>query len=545
MSSSPAPPPLPLLDSSPSCDACFDEKKPRPCRISRQELLTALKDSELKLQYFNQRNFCIVCDHAIGFHASAPAVVAHFANGLPPLGNRNGATSPSSTSEARHPAAKFKQGKFNLLANMTLTAAPGIWSQHQTGGLESWGSESDIQGFVKIVLTDAIFAVGLKNRLHCFNELSVFSIRPDIWIVVNNRGVPVGVCEVKTPGSSIMESDIIHGQIFDYMLQLRSFHGLKHVFGIVSTYKQWRIYWLNDKNCRNAAASAILQPPAGAISARVKERKENEKILTKLDFNPSNRIVCGSKIYEWNDSGLPRALCSVLLKMYSSPYCEVKLLDLNRPYIVIDGSQWSWSTFLFCNSPDTFLNYSRIPTKQSSKFILLRDLRAGADGRVWMACTEAGLVGVLKFPKHNDLAQADLEATVWREVWGQAGARAVSLANHAALLMPYVEPVTLDADGKPTELFLIETAVRTAVQRMAEAGYCHKDLHWRHVGKFPKPLNSGDHFEIVLFDLGRVEKMESAAAISFMLDSLKLPAAADADDISTALGVMKVSHVGS
>jgi hypothetical protein len=411
--------------------------------------------------------------------------------------------------------------------------------------LDAWGSESDIQGFVKTVLGDAIVAAGLKHKLRCFNELSVFSIRPDIWIVVNECGVPVGVCEVKAPGRSVMKNDIVHGQIFDYMLQLRSFHGLTHVFGIVSTYKQWRIYWLNDENCINAAASAILQPPAGAISASVKERKENEEKSTKLDFDPSNRVVWGSKIYEWSDSDLPRALCSVLLKMYSSPYCEVKLLDLNRPYIVIDGSQWSWSTFRFGNSPDTFLNYSKMPTKQSSKFILLRDLRAGADGRVWMACTEAGLVGVLKFPKHNDLAEADLEATVWREVWGQAGARAVSLANHAALLMPYVEPVPLDANGQPIELSQIETSVRAAVQRMAEAGYCHKDLHWRHVGKFPKPSNSDDQFEIVLFDLGRVEKMESAAAVLFMLDSLKLSPDTDENGISTALGAMKLSHVGS
>lgn len=121
----------------------------------------------------------------------------------------------------------------------------------------------DVQQLVKAVLQDAITAAGLGHMLKCYNELSIFKLRPDIWVVMNDRGVPVGVCEVKKPGRSIINSSFVHGQIYDYMLRLRSFHGLRYVFGIVSTYEQWRLYWLDD--CA-AAASASVSAPASSAS---------------------------------------------------------------------------------------------------------------------------------------------------------------------------------------------------------------------------------------------------------------------------------------
>ena len=42
----------------------------------------------------------------------------------------------------------------------------------------SWATESDIQGYVKLVVSDIIAATGLADTLECFNELSVFKFRP-------------------------------------------------------------------------------------------------------------------------------------------------------------------------------------------------------------------------------------------------------------------------------------------------------------------------------------------------------------------------------
>ena len=57
--------------------------------------------------------------------------------------------------------------------------------------------------------------------------------------------MPVGVVEVKTPTDrDVFQAGHVVGQLFDYMLRLRSFHGLKHVFGILTTYERWRFFWM-------------------------------------------------------------------------------------------------------------------------------------------------------------------------------------------------------------------------------------------------------------------------------------------------------------
>lgn len=77
-------------------------------------------------------------------------------------------------------------------------------------------------------------------------------------MVVSKSGIPVGVIEVKkTPKEiDIMNHPQVHGQILDYMLRLKSFHGLRSVFGIVSTYSQWRFYWLPE--CDKAAEASTV-----------------------------------------------------------------------------------------------------------------------------------------------------------------------------------------------------------------------------------------------------------------------------------------------
>ena len=202
------------------------------------------------------------------FTAAVRSIALH---GLPPLGPRRGSSSnPAENHE--HKPANLKQHKFIQFSGLQLReGVSAIWALHANGDLQSWASEMDVQQLVKAVLQDAITAAGLGHLLKCYNELSIFKLRPDIWVVMNDHGVPVGVCEVKKPGRDIIDSRVVHGQIYDYMLRLRSFHGIKHVFGIVSTYEQWRLYWLDD--CASAAAATTVatysfpSPSAASSSA--------------------------------------------------------------------------------------------------------------------------------------------------------------------------------------------------------------------------------------------------------------------------------------
>jgi hypothetical protein len=162
---------------------------------------------------------------------------------LPPLGFKTGTETSASENDDDHQDATFVQKRFSVLDPLQLhpNKYEMIWGNYETSKL-TYSSESDIQTYVRCVLIDAICVAGLSNEVTCSNEPSIYQLRPDIWIVCTSSGVPIGVVEVKKPDKNIMNSPSLHGQIFDYMLRLRHFIGLKSVFGITTTYAQWRIY---------------------------------------------------------------------------------------------------------------------------------------------------------------------------------------------------------------------------------------------------------------------------------------------------------------
>jgi hypothetical protein len=131
---------------------------------------------------------------------------------LPPLGPRGGSSSTPSISDAHTnakihvPRARTKQ--FNIIPALIskifqpveVASQIRILSASKASGLP-WGTEADICRYVCIVLEDLVIVLGLPLEIR--QELAVLPLRPDIWVVVvQKRGLPVGVVEVKTPSSS-------------------------------------------------------------------------------------------------------------------------------------------------------------------------------------------------------------------------------------------------------------------------------------------------------------------------------------------------------
>jgi hypothetical protein len=87
------------------------------------------------------------------------------------------------------------------------------------------------------------------------------------------------VIEVKRPGmfegKSIIENKIVLGQLYDYMLRLRSFHGLQNVFGIVTTYNEWRICWLPEAD--SAAYATSVSTDTGEKKRMLDRALDTEK----------------------------------------------------------------------------------------------------------------------------------------------------------------------------------------------------------------------------------------------------------------------------
>jgi hypothetical protein len=47
------------------------------------------------------------------------------------------------------------------------------------------------------------------GKLTLSQELSIYEVRPDIWLVSSTTGMPVGVVEVKKPSSKILTEKMV------------------------------------------------------------------------------------------------------------------------------------------------------------------------------------------------------------------------------------------------------------------------------------------------------------------------------------------------
>ena len=152
-------------------------------------------------------------------------------SGLPPLSiYRSGSsTDPSYPSES-HQEAVLKVKKFTLLPIPNRKAPSRLWFNFEADRLESykWNSEEDIRLLVLTTMKDAIHTAGLLNLIELKNEFGIFQARSDMWAVLAN-GFPIGVVEIKKPEEGVMSNKLVWGEMYDYLLRLSTYSGLKHV----------------------------------------------------------------------------------------------------------------------------------------------------------------------------------------------------------------------------------------------------------------------------------------------------------------------------
>ena len=476
-------------------------------------------------------------------------------HGFPPLGEQGLTHVSSSSQSVDHDPATFVDSLFlNLNQVEIVPSESSSWITYESSR-NIWSTESDIQGLVKMALTDVIATTKMNDKIRLFNELSTFSIRPDICLILAN-GKPIGVCEVKKPNvksdSSALDKPKLAGHILDYMIMLQNFHGIRYVFGLITTYSEWRICWLPHTDVCAAASERIQNHPP-IISHGVEER-----------------IVHCSPKYKCTDQSLIPMLCSVIHKMYNSPFDPpTKLVDPKRTYIELSESSFQWANLpKEIVSGEVKLSY-KLPHGNSNRFYLLLDYHGGADGRVWLACSTSGCLVVIKFGSvHNGQERLEAESNHWRTIW-DVSTRVVTLHRKPALLMPFAFhgrlrnkhfrflnpnhwPIELKTDADEREVpivtheivedkdlleYLTEynnkpmTVLQTALtEMMITKGVQHGDLEWRHVALLPSWESSNQKWTLkpILIDMARLSPLtdlSNAERVKLMheqIDSLKI-----------------------
>eukprot|EP01031_Cornospumella_fuschlensis_P026205 gene26205-31655_t len=453
---------------------------------------------------------------------------------------------------------------FLMLKDLKLdtTCPSNLWRQVKGSNppqLPAWSHKSDIQKYCAEVMKDVAGLV--RADVIVASEVQLVAnkmMRADL-MVFKREGRVIGMCEVKKPSQGeqheikdLKDNKQLHSQLANYLQIMRDVHGVLTPIGLVSTYEQWAAVWLDSSE---------------ALAKTTSFPKNNTKRAKTI---VSNRITTSefehlyvSKTYHRTDKNLPRFLASVLVKMLHGEIAPVTQLlnivngSVPRKFgLITKGNTFDmlWKAL----PPRMKISYW-LPPADTPKYYFIQDFRGRGDARVWLACSRNGNLCVIKLFIQGEKNAWKLEHQLWREVWGVEGVRLETVMKATALIMPFafhgcVDRATSSVKFKPLQCWCLDDlslctvenicsseagqvrvdsvakycdnpllAAEEAVTALANAGYAHEDLAWRHVALLPQAAKKGAWtVKPILIDLTRVRTVQESEVESVVSDAMKI-----------------------
>eukprot|EP00301_Raphidiophrys_heterophryoidea_P008609 c13163_g1_i6.p1 GENE.c13163_g1_i6~~c13163_g1_i6.p1 ORF type:complete len:568 (-),score=120.21 c13163_g1_i6:171-1874(-) len=410
-------------------------------------------------------------------------------------------------------------------------------SATQVGNWERIVSESAVSQLVKCVIDDVLCYLGIDDKFWLAPEAQVFSIRPDYWVIAFNC-TPVGVIEVKKPWpEDILERPTVLGELFDYMIGLSNYFGVKHPFGILTTLKQWRFCWLpqsetfarevvsiassqSDRNITpqipqrpqvHSNEAATSSPPGLTPSKIISKRHrttlvddgDDEKVVAE-----ENRDMHGTQVLDTSDLRTLPMIAACISKMTNvqsfEPYAVLEKKICERSLMCFKQKGMMWARLKL-----DFPKWDQYPSERTTQFFLLEELGKGADGRAWLACSGNGSVCVIKFA-----VRAKQEHSIWKVIYPEFKVRIQLLNGHDALIMPHFFAVSKHA--RKETLGLVKTTLLT---RFVHNQLKHNDVAWRNLGLCVNDQTGKE--EVVVYDLANIEHCRDTTWVDAAIEKLR------------------------
>ena len=382
--------------------------------------------------------------------------------------------------------------------------------------LNCWST--DVYEYCRLVLCDILTATKLNRFIFISLQLehTVDTCQYSNTFTIILNGVKAGVVLPRSKANINQNM----GELYDYMMRLRSYEGVTDCFGILTSFDQWYICWLPDTDdyaTSTATEYDSLHPSVSDITS-----PEGLRIMTSaLERTLHYSTYSSGPTDEVKPLGY--ALYTLFNKIASSSRLAspepVLLLNPQRSYINMTRSGWLWV-------PRSVIKADQLtlapPPFNTTSFILLYDMRGGRDGRVWLACDASGHLAVLKlYAATHSAATIKIEVQRWHKLW-LSSVYFTQLCNKSTIVMPvgFTFPKKTLSTAWLTDSDLAantvsgfggirqrlselrpEEALEKCIQICALNKFLHKDIRWRHVAVFP-----------VLSSLGRVRGRMSSHA---------------------------------
>lgn len=329
------------------------------------------------------------------------------------------------------------------------------------------------------------------------------------------------------------------GQAFDFMMELRSYHGHYEVFCVISSMTRWRFCWLPDSEA--LAGSSLMKE-------HYKDENKDELFNADVCLAKSRRIVI-SDIFPFGKTDLPLTILSLLAKCLNREYKRVHFIDFKRVYVTLLKTSWKWrmlrkERFDKCKESINLL----YPRGVGLGFNIIQDLEGGADGKVVLALSNSlNLIVIKQFFRKVDFER---ESKLWFNLYQRKLIYIESYTDRKSLVLPFVFPciedergiyfdfdLCSDIDADSLQFFnlwreKISNFVReknyqpfevalSAIKDMANRGYLQSDLEWRHFALMPIIGKKSEILEMrpIMIDLSRVKRCRSSLALEKMLEA--------------------------
>ena len=357
-----------------------------------------------------------------------------------------------------------------------------------------------------LILWDILCATGLDNTISIDRnyEWAIDTCYASTQTIQIN-GYGAGIIALRSKENI----DYNMGELYDYMMRIRSYKGVRYCFGILTSFDQWHICWLPDTDFY-ASSTAIhyTSSPDPADSRASRPRGTSPDTL--LTFSDIERTIYYATYFTGPTDEvkpLSYALYTLFNKIAASSRLGspvlVLLLNPQRSYLQMTCNGWLWISRSAIKADQLTL---APPPIHTTSFVLLYDMRGGRDGRVWLACDVNGHLAVLKlYSATHSMAAVKLEVKRWHKL-GLSSVYSTQLCNKPTIVMPvgFTFPkkslstawITDSevAAGTVSRFHSIrqtlselrpEDVRERCIQTCASHKLIHKDIKWRHVAVFP------------------------------------------------------------
>ena len=394
-------------------------------------------------------------------------------------------------------------------------------------------SEKDIELHILLYLRDILVSLGLNEDVKLLQHMEVLRLNPDIWLLCTGSDkTPFLVLGIKIPDQDILQHAHVLAQLAQYMNILKHYHGIKHVFGVLSTLAEWRVCWLPECDQLAVASQLCMTETNATLSATTTSTTGTTDSTSTTASTPiatttittatttTATVLHGTAVLQGNDPSIHRIIASVIQKaLYTAKHSSTQLPPLiQRTALKVDQKSIAWAQLSKKVAEFTLDRPSVWST--SSSFYLLRDLHHGAQGRVWLAatCTRRSSIVVLKLveatettQKRSRLEEEEQQVLTLRDeqsMWVKMGfyAYCLTLDYNDAFCMPYGITCIKRLDGTlawdttvwsgitpqlaAEYISIVENtlkqvtpleALSSAVDRSITKEVWHQDIEYRHI----------------------------------------------------------------